>query len=141
MVGLAAVQGWQRARLPQNQGETCGSAEGGKPIPGAETCNGHAKAVAGGRHGLEDRCRSGGQSAGSTPRALVTHATDVHAAGLASNTPGKWLVVGVEAPAVSSCFGTLSSHCQQTTAYADGGGLNHYQGPAADAFQPPLGAP
>jgi hypothetical protein len=116
MVGRAAVPGFQRARMPQHQGQACWRAAVGTPRPGEETGNGHDTAGAGGRHGGEARCRRGWPRAVDTPLALLTHAPDVHAAGRESATTVQWLWVGVEAPEGSSFFGNLSSPCQHTTA-------------------------
>ena len=80
--GRAAVKGFHRARVSQDKGHSFLSAEVGEPIPGEETCNGHDKAVAVGRNGLEKRCRSGVHIAVYEPLALLTHDTDVHASGM-----------------------------------------------------------
>jgi len=105
--GLAAVHGFHRARLSQDKGHLFLSAEGGEPIPGEDTCNGHDKAVAVGSNGLEERCRSGFPMAVYKPRALLTQDTDVQASGMSIDTTGKWMLVGVEAHEVSSFLGNL----------------------------------
>jgi hypothetical protein len=107
IVGLAAVNGFHSARVSQDTGNIFVSAEIGEPIPGEETVNGHDKAVAVGRNGLETRFRSGLHMAVSEHLAILTQDTAVQASGLSIDTTVKLMLVGVEAHEVSSFLGNL----------------------------------
>jgi hypothetical protein len=102
------MNGLHLERVSQDKGKTFLSAEIGEPRPGEETFNGHDKAVAVGSNGLEKRFRSGFHLAGYEPLALLTQDTDVHASGMEIDTPGKLMLVRVEAHEVSSFLGNLN---------------------------------
>jgi hypothetical protein len=100
--GLTAVHGFQRARVSQNKGAICLSAEIGEPIPGEETLDSHNQPLTIRGNGFAKGCRSGFHMAGHKDFSLVAQDADIHGAGMQVDTTVTWVLVGVESPEVSS---------------------------------------
>jgi hypothetical protein len=83
-------------------------------VPGEDTLNRHHQAVTVGGNGLEKRFRRGFHVAVQHDFPFVTQDTDVQASGMQIDTTVKWVLVGVEAPEVSSSSVSGFSQCQLT---------------------------
>jgi len=95
--GFAAVNGFHREGMPQNEGEPCCSTQVSEPIPREDTLDGHDQAVTIRGDGLEKRFRSGFPMTVQQHCALVVHDTDIHAPGMPVDTAVKGVLMGVEA--------------------------------------------
>jgi hypothetical protein len=73
-----------------------------RQVPGEEAFAGPHEAVTRGRHGLQKGFRSGFHMAVEPDVPALAHKTDVHAAGVQVDATVKGVLVGVEAPEVSS---------------------------------------
>jgi hypothetical protein len=98
VVGLPAVPGLPRAGLPQDAGQAVGRPEGGAPVPGAETRDGHNQAIPRGGHGLEERGRRRWHLAVQQDCALLAQETDVHGAGMQVDPAVKLVRIGGASP-------------------------------------------
>jgi len=114
--GLAAVDGFHREGVTEDDGNALRGAEVSEPVPGEEACNGHNQTVPLGRNSFEQWCRSGLHIAVEHDGSVVAHKTDVHTAGVQVDATGKGGLRGVEAHEVSFLFSTwLFSLGQHTT--------------------------
>jgi hypothetical protein len=96
--------------MPEHKGDALLSTQVGEPVPGKDTFDRHHQAVTLGRNDLEKRCRSGFHVAVHQDFSVMVHDTDVHAPGMQVNAAVKWVLLGVEAPEVSSSPALLVSH-------------------------------
>jgi hypothetical protein len=114
---FATVDGFHRESMSQDEGHALFGAEVGKPIPGADACNGHHQTGTIGGHGLEQGVGSGFHVAGPQDFPVVAQNTDVHAAGMQVDAAVKAVLIGGESHEVSSFRGNLAfSQPQHTTA-------------------------
>jgi hypothetical protein len=114
---FAAVDGFHRERVTQDESNPLLGAESGEPIPGEETLDGHDKPLAVWSNGLEKRFRGCFHIAVHKNFAIMAQDADVHGAGRQVDTTVDGVVLGVEAPEVSSSFVSARfSQRQQTTA-------------------------
>jgi hypothetical protein len=92
--GGAAVEGVQRAGLPQAPGQARWRTQVGQPRPGQETRDGHnaPRAVRG--ESLAQGCWSGWHSAVHQAGAIGTQEADVQASGGPSDATVQWVLVG-----------------------------------------------
>src|SRR5262249_54312599 len=116
IVGLAAVDGFHREGVTEDEGHARRGAEVSEPVPGAEAFNGHHQTVPIGRNSFEQWFRSGLHIAVAHDFSVVAHKTDVHTAGVPVDATVKWVLLGVESHEVSFLFSTwLFSLGQHTT--------------------------
>jgi len=95
--GCATVQGFPRARRPQDAREPVVSPQGGQPGPGKQTGGGQDDLPTGGRQGLEQRCWGRGPVSGSPCFTGWVEDADVHGAGLESDPTVKRVLCRGEA--------------------------------------------
>jgi hypothetical protein len=108
-------------------------------VPGEEAFSSHHQTAPVGRHGLQKWFRSGCHLAVAHDVPGVAHHTDLQTTGVQVDATGQGVLVGVEAPEVSSSFvGRLFPKASIPLGVCCGGDLNHYQGPAGDGCQRPL---
>ena len=88
--------------MAQAKGPPFGRTQVGEPIAGAEPVTGAAQTVTRGGKGPEHGFGSRVQMAVQQAFPLGAHEADGHGAGVQVETPGKWVLRGVEAPEVSS---------------------------------------
>jgi hypothetical protein len=94
------VEGWQGERMPAPKGDALWRPPVGEPGPGQETGDRHHPAVTRGRHGREQRFRSGLHGAGHQDGSVLVHETDVHAPGMPVTAAVPWVWLGGEAPEI-----------------------------------------
>jgi hypothetical protein len=114
--GRAAMEGLHREGVAEDNGKVVCGTQGGEPLPGAETLDGHHQLVTRGGEGREKRCRGRLHMAVQQDFPRVAQDADGHGAGMEVNATGKWVLVGGESHEVSSFLVHLSfSPCQHTT--------------------------
>jgi len=100
--GLATMDRLHREGRAQDKRQPLLRPEIGEPIPREETCDGDDKPLALRSNGLEKGCGSCWHVAVQHDRAVLTQDTDVQGAGMQVDAAVKWMLLGVEAHAVSS---------------------------------------
>jgi hypothetical protein len=102
--GFAAVDGFHRESMPQDKGNALLRTQGGQPIPGKHTLDGHNEPFAVQGNGLEQGFRCGLHVAVQQDFSIGTQDADVHAPRVEINTTVKWVLVGVESHEIFSSF-------------------------------------
>ena len=93
-----------REGMPQHTGHPLCSPQSREPVPGEDTLASHHEPLTVRGDGLEKRGWSCLHRAVEPALTIVVHATALHGAGVQSDPPIKWVVVGVESPEVFSSF-------------------------------------
>jgi hypothetical protein len=102
IVGLAAMDGFQVAGVTPDNGQTRFRPHVGPPVPGQAPFARHHEALTRGRHGREERFWRGFHRAVQQNVPLVAPDADGPGAGMPVDPPRHSVLVGGEAPAVSS---------------------------------------
>src|SRR5207244_10902230 len=99
---FATVDGFPIQRVPEDKWYPFLGTQVSKPVPGEDTfhCDHHMSTIGG--NGLEQRLRACGHITMHYDLAVLTQDTDVHGAGMQIDAAVKWVLLGVEAHAVSS---------------------------------------
>ena len=104
---LAAVEGLQRQGRPEDTREPCVRPQVGEPVPGEEAFDGDDEVVPRGRKGFEQGIGTGWHIPVQHNRAVLTQDTAIHGAGRQVDAAVQWVLVGGEAPEVSSSCACL----------------------------------
>jgi hypothetical protein len=107
----AAVDGFPRERVTQDDSKPLLGAEIGEPRPREETLDGHDESLTVWSNGLEKRFRGCFHMAVQKNVAILAHEADVHGAGMPVDTIVNGVVLAVEAPEVSSSV--VRERCSQ----------------------------
>jgi hypothetical protein len=105
VLGVAAVKGFHREGLPQDNGNALLRTAVGEPLPGQQTLDGPDDPLAVRRDGLENGCRSGLHVTAQEDCSRLMHDADVQAPRVEINTTIKWVRLHGEAPEIL-CRGT-----------------------------------
>jgi hypothetical protein len=109
--GFAAVNCPHREGMTQHEGNTFLHTAIGEPIPREDTLDGDDQTLTIGGHGLEKGFLPRFHGAVQQDFPILTQDADIHGAGMQVDTTVKLVLVGVEAPEVSSSV--MSERCSQ----------------------------
>jgi hypothetical protein len=102
VLGLAAVDGFHREGVTQDEGNALASAEVSEPVPGEEALATDNKSLPTGRHGFEEWCWSCLPMPVDQDLAVLAQDTDRHGARVSIDATVKFVLLVVESHEVSS---------------------------------------
>ena len=106
--GLATMDGWQSARVPEDKRAPCLRTQVREPVPGAEACDSHDHRFPRGRASLEKGLWTGLHVSVQPALAILVQDTDGHAAGVEGDATIRVMLCGVKSPEVSSSLASES---------------------------------
>ena len=119
--GLPAMEGVQGQRMPEDKRHPFSGPEVGTPVPGEEACHGHDALVPVGCESLAHGLWSRWPLPLDAERAILVEDTELQGASRQGDTTGKWMLLGVESPEVSSSCACLFSKLSIPRRYAEEG--------------------
>ena len=100
--GFAPMNGRHGEGVPEDKRNACAGTEGGKPVPGEEAFDTDDEVLPVGGDSFEKRFRTSRHGAVHQDLTILVQPTEVQGAGMQVDAAGKWVLLRVEAPEVSS---------------------------------------